>query len=215
MSGLLYTFCLAVLLTVLSTTHASAEAMFMGLGDLPGGNFMSFAKGVSADGSVVVGNSQSSANGANTAEAFRWENGVMTGLGFFPGSTPGSRSEAFAANGDGTVVVGQSEHSSVTGAEASFRWQGGVMMEIEGFSGGFPLEAFGVSADGSVIVGLASSQAYRWENGVNIGLGDLPGGTAGSSAMGVSADGSVVVGRGSRTVGTEAFRWESGVVPVP
>ena len=53
---------------------------FQGLGDLPGGGFWSNAVGVSADGSVVVGFSDSSAS--DIGEAFRWENGVMTGLGY-------------------------------------------------------------------------------------------------------------------------------------
>ena len=46
------------------------------LGDLPGDHFSSFAKGVSADGSVVVGQGDS----AFGSEAFRWEEGVMAGL---------------------------------------------------------------------------------------------------------------------------------------
>ncbi|MFM7711813.1 MAG: PEP-CTERM sorting domain-containing protein, partial [Microcystis sp.] len=40
----------------------------VGLGYLPGGSFPSFALGVSADGSVVVGNS----NSANGQETFIW-----------------------------------------------------------------------------------------------------------------------------------------------
>jgi hypothetical protein len=38
-----------------TTSPASAEAMFMGLGDLPGDIFSSEARAVSLDGSVVVG----------------------------------------------------------------------------------------------------------------------------------------------------------------
>ena len=40
-----------------------------------------------------------------------------------------------------------------------------------------------------------------------IGLGDLPGGIANSTAYGVSADGTAVVGCGNSAAGTEAFRW--------
>jgi probable HAF family extracellular repeat protein len=64
-----------------TTSPASAEAMFMGLGDLPGGFVTSEALAVSADGLVIVGRSRS----ASGIEAFRWENGVMTGLGDLPG----------------------------------------------------------------------------------------------------------------------------------
>jgi probable HAF family extracellular repeat protein len=80
-------------------------------------------------------------------------------------------------------------------------------------------EAFGVSANGSVIVGAQSHQAghreaFRWtaESGM-IGLGFLPGHTT-SSAYAVSADGSVVVGCSSNFATITAFRWteETGMV---
>src|SRR5262245_23843786 len=64
--------------------------------------------------------------------------------------------------------------------------------------GRFSSRASGISADGSVIVGTATSahgtEAFRWtaESGM-LGLGDLPGGEFMSEATGVSADGSVVV----------------------
>jgi probable HAF family extracellular repeat protein len=72
----------------------------IGLGDLPGGAFISKATAVSADGSVVVGSSQSDLCG----EAFRWEKGVMTGLGTLP--IGGQGSVAMGVSSDGSVVVG-------------------------------------------------------------------------------------------------------------
>ena len=79
--------------------------------------------------------------------------------------------------------------------------------------GSFESYANGVSADGSVAVGLGSStsgnEAFRWTDGGGmVGLGDLAGGSFYSRARGVSADGSVVVGRGSSASGTEAFVWD-------
>ena len=79
-------------------------------------------------------------------------------------------------------------------------------------NGSFSSEARGVSADGSVAVGIGSStsgtEAFRWtEAGGMVGLGDLAGGSYASYGYGVSADGSVVVGYSSSTSGTEAFRW--------
>ena len=81
--------------------------------------------------------------------------------------------------------------------------------------GGFWSEAYGVSSDGSVVVGKGSPagnhEAFRWTSGGGIsGLGDLAGGIVYSEARGVSSDGSVVVGRSSSTSGYEAFRWTSG-----
>jgi hypothetical protein len=60
-------------------------------------------------------------------------------------------------------------------------------------------------------------EAFRWENGVMTGLGDLPGGVFFSQAFAASADGSVVVGSG-RPEGCfdedgsscgEAFIWDA------
>ena len=80
--------------------------------------------------------------------------------------------------------------------------------------------AFGVSADGSVVVGYGrvrrrgpsspNFEAFRWtsDSGM-VGLGDLPGGLFESYAFDVSGDGSVVVGYGSADFGTEAFLWTS------
>ena len=79
--------------------------------------------------------------------------------------------------------------------------------------GSFESYANGVSADGSVAVGLGSStsgnEAFRWTDGGGmVGLGDLAGGSFNSRAYSVSADGSTVVGRGSSASGTEAFVWD-------
>ena len=69
-----------------TASPASAEAMFMGLGDLPGGRVASFANAVSADGSVVVGHSSSALALGSAYEAFRWTAADgMIGLGDLPG----------------------------------------------------------------------------------------------------------------------------------
>ena len=78
--------------------------------------------------------------------------------------------------------------------------------------GAFRSLAHGVSADGSVVVGMGHSasglEAFRWTSASGIvGLGDLPGGGSLSWARGVSADGSVVVGDSASASGDEAFRW--------
>jgi probable HAF family extracellular repeat protein len=67
--------------------------------------------------------------------------------------------------------------------------------------------AYGTSADGSVVVGMADGRAFRWT--ASDGMQDL--GTFGgnrSEATGVSADGSVVVGWAYDASGRQrAFRW--------
>jgi probable HAF family extracellular repeat protein len=78
--------------------------------------------------------------------------------------------------------------------------------------GSFSSAAYGISADGKVIVGRGAStngnEAFRWTAATGmVGLGDLPGGTFSSLAFAVSADGSVVVGDSSSSNGLQAFRW--------
>jgi probable HAF family extracellular repeat protein len=116
-----------VVLVTLSGT-ADAEPYFMGLGDLPGGTFSSYATGVSADGSVVVGRSSS----APGPQAFRWtQSGGVVGLGRLPGNTSTFFSSAEAVSDDGSVVVGQSYYRMTWGGPGcgccvprpgAFRW---------------------------------------------------------------------------------------------
>jgi probable HAF family extracellular repeat protein len=83
-------------------------------------------------------------------------------------------------------------------------------------------QAYGVSADGSVVVGWSYSgdqlgyltwEAFRWsaDDGIQ-GLGFLPGGPyARSGANAVSADGTTIVGQSiSSNSMSEAFRWTAG-----
>jgi probable HAF family extracellular repeat protein len=88
-----------------------------------------------------------------------------------------------------------------------------------GFLAGQPAsEVTAISADGSVVAGIASgnadtAQAFRWSAGGASGLAALAGGTA-ARAYGISADGSVIAGTGN--TGTDpatpsaAIRWTSG-----
>jgi len=85
-------------------------------------------------------------------------------------------------------------------------------------------QAYGISADGSTVVGLANgsgynaantSEAFRWtQAGGMVGLGDLPGSQLnanqrGSKSYSVSGDGSIIVGAGSseNAIPLEAFQW--------
>ena len=90
--------CKAWLFALLAYVSALGDPVsFLGLGDLPGGTTASVAHGVSADGSVVVGISNSS----NGWEAFLWTpQTAMLGLGDLPPNPPfESRAEAVSADG--------------------------------------------------------------------------------------------------------------------
>src|SRR3972149_3043660 len=73
---------LAAVLLALCCRAGHAAATFTRLGALPGGFVASGGRGVSADGSVVMGYG----NSASGEEAFRWTSGGgMVGLGDLPG----------------------------------------------------------------------------------------------------------------------------------
>lgn len=176
---------------------------FVELGDLPGGNLLSIADAVSADGSVIVGTS----NSASGFEAFRWTSGTsMVGLSDLA---------------DGSVVVGNGNNTS--GPEATLWTSAGGMVGL-GYLPGRDAEsrAYGVSADGIVVVGQSqadncscSSEAFVWtQSGGMQSLRDvlIAKGVAGldnwelREATNISADGQWVVGSGVNPSGfNEAF----------
>jgi probable HAF family extracellular repeat protein len=94
-------------------------------------------------------------------------------------------------------------------AQGSFRYLGGFPDGVSGDT--LP---WGISADGSTVVGLSASRVIRWHNGVFTDLSaSAPVGFGAVAAYGVSGDGSVVVGYGYPFGGnTEAFRWQNGVM---
>ncbi len=166
------------------------------LGDLPGGPRQSFGRGISGDGQVVVGYSASGR--AEDVESFLWtpQDG-MIGLGAMPGGRY-LYSVAFDVSGDGRVVVGQTDGPR---SYEPFRWTAETgFQSIAPESGPWFGTAYGVSADGSVVVGRilhsdeTGPEAFRWSlNGGMEYLGFLPD-TFISIAMDVSDDGRVVVG---------------------
>lgn len=142
--------------------------------------------GISANGHVTVG--------ADAAGAILWD-GTEHAI-------PGGRI-ATAANQDGSVVVG-----SLTSPPHAFRWtQAGGPQDLGALPGFTQTDALGVSADGSIVVGVATdpsgSTPWIWDaiDGMR-SLGAIDGATQGS-ANAISRDGTVIVGRS----GHYAFRW--------
>ena len=159
----------------------------------PGGTSMCSAHGISADGSVIVGNTAVDANGES--DSFRIVDGQIEPIGDFPGGLHLSGVRSVSA--DGSVVVGYG--TTEEGREA-MRWENGMLESLGHLDGGELFSwAVKISADANAIVGRSDSaegmQAFRWtrESGM-VGIGFFPGETTDSRAWDVSGDGSVVVG---------------------
>jgi probable HAF family extracellular repeat protein len=193
----------------------TSSSGMVGLGFLPSGT-ASYGSAVSADGSVVVGSSSFDATGLQ--QAIRWTSGGgMVGLGFLPGT---DHSDATAVSADGSVVVGNSSNSDISNPiQGSFRWTAsGGMVSLGGPT------AYGVSGDGSVVVGSCGGVggACIWDakNGWRVlrnvltsdGL-NLPAMSL-DVATGVSADGETIVGYGTLSVGGKQEAWIA-VLPEP
>jgi len=187
----------------------------VGLDLLPGTSSCG-AAAVSADGSVIIGNSGLAGGDLVHVDdgnpPFRWTAGV--------GVTPSGQDGDYAhdVSADGAIVVGTRwiplSHGYVQNPPGPWavRWTPDGAMAV----GPNGTAAYAISADGSVIVG---SGGLRWTADGDITyLEHLPGGVQ-ASATDVSADGSVVVGhdgdRGLSFSGwDEAFRWteDGGIV---
>ena len=136
-----------------------------GLPDLDSfGSNKSFARGVSADGSVVVGRA-----GEAGGLAFRWtsDSGIQ-GIRVFSGS--GFLSGAESASADGSIIVGTFfgavRWTSVDGNPDFEDFPGfGLLQNLGGLPGFNSSTVRDVSADGSVVVGSVFSQRLLWRNG--------------------------------------------------
>jgi len=122
---------------------------FVGIGDLTGGDTLSSALGVSADGQVVVG------YGAGPAgrQAVRWS--PEAGLRALDGLS----SEARAVNRrSGELIVGVALDAG--GNPAAVRWVNGSGPELLALNSAFSLnsDAKGISGDGQLVVGEAYSR---------------------------------------------------------
>jgi probable HAF family extracellular repeat protein len=124
----------------------------------------SAAQATSSNGAVVVGFREIA---PGRREAFRWERGVMTGLGALRGGEF-VLSEASAVSGDGNVIVGDAENAS--GALEAFRWTKAdgmksvsQLLEAAGIrlDGWYLNRATAVSKDGRVILGNGRNPADK------------------------------------------------------
>jgi probable HAF family extracellular repeat protein len=186
------------------------------LGTLSGtGRSEAFA--VSGDGAVVVGSVTSLApNSGLFGEAFRWtEADGMKGLGHLPSATGFVGSVAYDVSQNGGVIVGVSSVLQNSGLERSeaFRWTAeSGMVGLGDLDGdGFYSAAYGVSADGALIIGsgrtAGGERAFLWDDAHGMrdlqsflvsdyDLGTELAGWTLQSATAISADGMYLAGIG-------------------
>ena len=189
--------CVSLAGSVLSISTARAQS-FEGIGDLAGGSVQSYAFGVSADGSTVVGRSAV----AGGYEAVRWRNGALVGLGDLAGGP--FESTAFACNSDGSVIVGTARDGTT---QRGVRWDGTTMTQLPQLAGltGYS-ECRGISANGQVLCGFNSDGlitgygnvcGLRIANGVSTALPYTSAGGSIDSGCYTqpSEDGNVIAGR--------------------
>ncbi len=202
----------ALALTLFITFSLQAHsASIKALGGLDGTNIFSEAIGISADGTTVLGQSDT----ASGTEGFIYQNDQLTGVGYFGG---GDFSSLAASSSDGNIAVGTSGTLFVD--ETAVVYQSGQLSSLSGI----PFSVFAsfsldVSADGSTVVGYSFSngidfsiehEAFISQNGQFTSLGHLSGGEV-SEAYAVSADGSIVVGYSDKdTFSDEAFVYQNG-----
>lgn len=115
-----------------------------------GGDFVT-ARGVSADGSVIVGYSDTVAGVGFNFHAFKYEGTTMSDLG----TLGGSESTAFGISADGTIILGKADIVG-DGAHHAFKYQDGVMTDL-GTLGGTNSDAYQISDDNKVIIGLSDT----------------------------------------------------------
>lgn len=170
----------------------------------PGGTaVLGTPRGISADGSVVVGTTST----ALGQRAFRWTE--ADGMTILPARPTDRDTFATSVSDDGLVTVGYSNSAPVRSA---LRWVGnGQPQDLGGFTTtNIDSYADGVSADGSVVVGTSRRatgglRPFRWTaDGGMVHIGSTS--TADQPAYDVTPDGSVVVGVNFRWLDAGGYR---------
>jgi uncharacterized membrane protein len=201
------------------------------MGDLPGGAVDCRISGVSGDGVTAVGFGSTVEGIETVVEAVSWTStGGFVRLGRLG---PVGFTEAKAASFDGSAIAGSGTIASGSTLYV-FRWDAGIgitrpLNVANEFARG---SAFGISGDGSVIVGrdtsatgLSQGKAFIWhENDTHLQWLPLPENTdevswseVNSAAYAANFDGSVILGFGDPSisgVSRAPLMWTNGEVSV-
>jgi probable HAF family extracellular repeat protein len=200
-------FCSACIISLFSL-NLSADAGFMGLGNLSISDPSGQTYGMSEDGSVVVGSSYTDSIADD--QAFRWsDSDGMVALGLLIGHNV---SYSDRISGDGITIIGSGRHRDIDNSFAHFIWTQATGMQPLDVGG----EISAISFDGSVLAGKREQvtgldEAFRYSGGITVGLGFLetPDADSYSTVGAISADGSIIVGSSSSPSAERpvAYRW--------
>lgn len=197
-----FTVCLFTFASLFADT-ASAQSI-TATGTPPAGHFI--PSGVSADGTVLIGNSGDI--------AYRWSPALGFDQLIPPAGVTSVLPYSITANGS---VIGGTTYG--TAGFRAFRWtidSGFQILPI--LPGGTFMFGYAMSGDGSTIVGQANDgtsmyKATRWTSSTGVrALTNFAGIISDSRANGTNHDGSIVVGQtyiGGTNYGYRAFRWTS------
>jgi len=182
-------------------------------------DFSTFAYAANQDGTAAAGYAVIVPMFADI-EIFRWTAaGGIQILGDIPGGATNSTARAISADGSTIAGFGSSAASTLSCGicQEAFVWtQAAGIVGLGDLPGGtLDSRAYGISADGAVIVGAGTSAIgtapVMWAFGIH-NLGYLLQGAFApqGAAYAVSADGQTIVGYSSSVNGTmEAFRWNN------
>jgi uncharacterized membrane protein len=137
--------------------------------------------------------------------------------------------EPNAITRDGSKAVGYSYSGTSTAGNAACWWTSAGIAAVPGQQNWFDTSAYGISADGNVIVGegnstLGTQFAWYWTSSAGqLQQVPIPGGPYSGTARAVTGDGKVVVGMATfhlpdNSFQSKAFRWargEAAAVPLP
>lgn len=186
---------------------------------------LSEATGVSANGDTIIGWGLGSSSFRE--EAFFYRNNTLTNISADVG---GLTNKATGVSADGNIIVGvRADNFFAPGTMQGFIHTSGVVTSLDAWTamadvnanGLFLTQITGISGDGQVIIGFASSGLnsgnelafkYTRTGAAFEALGTLSGGSW-AIARAVNSDGSVIVGQADNATGDfEAFVHQNGVM---
>ncbi|MDR3439904.1 hypothetical protein, partial [Telmatospirillum sp.] len=152
------------------------------------------------------------------SEAFFWQNGTLTDLGWLPGVTSQSVASESVADGinDAGQIVGRSR--TAQGDTHAVLWQNSTITDLGGLASSYYGEALAINAKGQIVGDSSFSNnsynthAVSWQNGTITDLGTLSGDDT-SGAVAIDSAGDIVGWAGLSTGGVNhAVMWQNGKI---